>query len=55
MRQKKNKCKRQEHGSFIDWIIAMPAKITIIGHQIELKMNQHTPEYFQFKIFKLDF
>jgi hypothetical protein len=41
MRQKKNKFIRQEHRSFIDWFIAVPAKITISGHQIELKMYEH--------------
>ena len=39
MRQKKNKLKQQAHRSFIDWFVAMPAKITISGHQIELKMS----------------
>jgi len=29
-----------EHRSFIDWFIAVPAKITISGHQIELKMYE---------------
>jgi len=41
VRQKKNKFKQQEHRSFIDWFIAVPAKITISGHQIELKMYEH--------------
>jgi len=41
MRQKKNKFKKQEHRSFIDWFIAVPAKITSSGHQIELKMYEH--------------
>ncbi len=36
---KKNMFKQQEHRSFMDWFIAAPAKITIIGHQIELKMH----------------
>ena len=35
MRQSKNKFKKQEHRSFIDWFIAVLAKITISGHQIE--------------------
>jgi hypothetical protein len=35
MRQRKNKFKQQEHRSFIDWFIVVPAKITISGHQIE--------------------
>jgi len=38
MRQKKNKYKKQEHRSFIDWFISVPAKITSSGHQIEIKM-----------------
>ena len=41
MRQKKDKYKRQEHRSFIDWFIAVPAKITRSGHRIELKMYEH--------------
>jgi hypothetical protein len=41
MRQKKSKFKRQEHRTFIDWFIAVPAKITSNGHQIELKMYEH--------------
>jgi len=41
MRQKKNKFKKQEHRSFIDWFIAVPAKITISGHQIEIKMYEN--------------
>ena len=41
MRQKKNKFKQQEHRSFIDWFISVPAKITRSGHQIELKMYEH--------------
>jgi hypothetical protein len=41
MRQKKNKFKKQEHRSFIDWFIAVPAKITSSGHQIEIKMYEH--------------
>ena len=33
---------KQEHRTFIDWFIAVPAKITSSGHQIELKMyEQH--------------
>jgi len=36
---KKNMFKQQEHRSFMDWFIATPAKITIIGYQIELKMH----------------
>ena len=41
MRQKKNKFKQQEHRSFIDWFISVPAKITKSGHQIELKMYEN--------------
>jgi len=41
MRQRKNKFKKQEHRSFIDWFIAVPAKITRSGHQAELKMYEH--------------
>lgn len=37
MIQKKSKFKKQEHRTFIDWFIAVPDKITSIGHQIELK------------------
>jgi len=41
MRQKKDKFKRQEHRTFIDWFIAVPARITNSGHQIKLKMYEH--------------
>jgi len=41
MRRKKNKFKKQEHRSFVDWFIAVPAKITSSGHQIEIKMYEH--------------
>jgi len=41
MRQNKNKFKRQEHWTFIDWFISVPAKITTSGHQIELKIYEH--------------
>lgn len=42
MRQKKKKFKKQEHRTFIEWFIAVPAKITSSGHQIEIKMyEQH--------------
>ena len=41
IRQKKDKYKRQEHRSFIDWFISVPAKITRSGNQIELKMYEH--------------
>lgn len=41
MCQKKNKFKKQEHRSFIDWFITVPAKITKSGHQIEIKMYEN--------------
>ncbi len=41
MRQKKSKFKRQEHRTFIDWFIAVPAKITRSGHQMEIKLYEH--------------
>ncbi|OFY02662.1 MAG: hypothetical protein A2X05_03725 [Bacteroidetes bacterium GWE2_41_25] len=41
MHQKKNKFKRQEHRTFIDWFIAVPAKITRSGHQMEIKLYEH--------------
>jgi hypothetical protein len=41
MRQKKNKFKRQEHRTFIDWFISVPAKITKSGHQMELQLYEH--------------
>ena len=40
MRQKKDKFKRQEHRTFIDWFIAVPAKITRSGHQTEIKLYE---------------
>jgi len=41
MRQKKDKFKRQEHRKFIERFIAVPAKITRSGHQIEIKMYEN--------------
>ena len=41
MRQKKSKFKRQEHRTFIDWFISVPAKIIRSGHQMELKLYEH--------------
>jgi hypothetical protein len=41
MRQKKDKFKRQEHRTFIDWFIAVPARITNSGHQMEIKLYEH--------------
>jgi hypothetical protein len=38
---KEKQIKKQEHRSFIDWFIAVPAKITISRHQIELKIYEH--------------
>lgn len=40
MRQKKNRFKRQEHRTFIDWFISVPAKITRSGHQMKIKLNE---------------
>jgi hypothetical protein len=39
MRQKKDKFKRQEHRTFIEWFIAVPAKITRSGHQTKMYEN----------------
>jgi hypothetical protein len=41
IRQKKNKFRRQEHRTFVDWFISVPAKITSSGHQVELKMYEN--------------
>ncbi len=41
MRQGKNKFRRQEHRTFTEWFIAVPAKITRSGHQVELKLYEH--------------
>jgi len=41
VRQTKNKFKRQEHRTFIDWFVAVPAKITRSGHQTEIKLYEH--------------
>lgn len=41
MRQSKSKFRRQEHRTFIDWFIAVPAKITKSGHQTEIKLYEH--------------
>ena len=38
MRQKKDKFKRQEHRTFVDWFILVPARITRSGHQMEIKL-----------------
>ena len=37
LRQKKDKFKGQEHRTFIDWFILVPARITKSGHQTEIK------------------
>ncbi len=39
--QKKSKFKPQEHRTFIDWLISVPAKITNTGHQMELKLTAY--------------
>ena len=41
LRQKKNKFWRQENRTLIDWFVAVPAKITKSGHQMELKLYEH--------------
>jgi hypothetical protein len=41
MRQKKDKFKRQEHRTFIDWFISEPAKIIRSGNQTEIKMYEN--------------
>jgi len=41
MRHKKDKFKRQEHRTFIDWFILVPARITKSGHQMEIKLYEH--------------
>ena len=41
MRQKKDIFRRQEHRTFIDWFVAVPAKITRSGNQMELKLYEH--------------
>ena len=41
MRQSKGKFRRQEHRTFIDWFIAVPAKIIKSGHQTEIKLYEH--------------
>ena len=41
MRQSKSKFKRQEHRTFIDWFISVPAKITNSGRQMKLKLYEH--------------
>ena len=41
MPKNKSKYTRQEHRTFIDWFISVPAKITRSGHQMELKLYEH--------------
>ena len=41
MSQKKDKFKQQEHRTFIDWFIAVPAKIIRSGHQTKIKMYEN--------------
>jgi len=41
MRQNKDKFKLQEHRTFIDWFIAVSAKITRSGYQTEIKMYEN--------------
>lgn len=41
MRQKKNRFKQQEHRTFIDWFISVPAKIIRSGHRMEIKLYEH--------------
>jgi hypothetical protein len=41
IRQKKKKFKRQEHRTFVDWFINVPARITSSGHQVEIKMYEN--------------
>ena len=36
----KNKFKRQEHRTFIDWFITVTAKMTRSGFKIEIKMYE---------------
>jgi hypothetical protein len=41
MRRKNKKFMRQEHRTFTDWFIKLPAKITRSGHKSEIKMYEH--------------
>jgi hypothetical protein len=38
---KENKFKQQEHRTFIDWFIAVPAKIPRSGHQTKINMYEY--------------
>ena len=41
MRSKNGKFKRQEHRTFIEWFITVPAKMVRSGHMTEIKMYEH--------------
>lgn len=41
LRQGKTRFKKQEHHTFIDWFISVPAKMTRSGRRIELKMYEN--------------
>ena len=41
MRSKNSKFKRQEHRTFMEWFITVPAKIVRSGHMTEIKMYEH--------------
>ena len=41
MRSSNRKFKRQEHRTFVEWFITVPAKIVRSGHMTEIKMYEH--------------
>lgn len=41
MRQKKDRFKKQEHRTFMEWFVEVPAKVTSSGRSIELKMYEN--------------
>lgn len=41
LRQDKEKFKRQEHRTFKEWFVEVPAKITHSGRSVELKMYEN--------------
>lgn len=41
MRSKKSRFMRQEHRTFVEWFISVPAKITRSGRMTEIKMYEH--------------
>ncbi|ALO16863.1 Transposase [Salinivirga cyanobacteriivorans] len=41
MRNKNSKFKRQEHRTFVEWFINVPAKMVRSGHVTEIKMYEH--------------